>query len=312
MKKLISIVTPCYNESENLNWYYEQVSKAIKLLEEKYDFEIIITDNASTDNSFEIIAELAKEDHRIRGFRLSRNFGYQKSILTGYGKSRGDAVIEYDCDLQDPLEMLPDMLQKWEDGNKIVYGIRSKRAEGKFITSLRKVFYCILAKIGEHPIPQNAGDFMLLDRIIVQKLCKTKNQNPYLRGIIFGLGFKKIGIEYTRNARLHGSSKFPFLKMLHLALDGIVSQSTFPLRITSIFGFIIAAITAICGFYFILSKLFFNTSLPQGFTITILVILFGISINAIFLGIIGEYIARIYSQVTSSGELTMVEESVGE
>lgn len=223
--------------------------------------------------------------------------------------SKGDAAIEYDCDLQDPLEMLPEMLSKWEEGNKIVYGIRAKRAEGKIIILLRTIFYNVLNKIGEHALPPNAGDFMLLDRIIVDKLSKIKNKNPYIRGIIFGYGFKRVGIEYERMARIHGTSKFPFSKMLRLAMDGIVSQSTFPLRITSLFGFTVAIITCLTGVWFILNKMFFNANLPEGFTVTILVTLFGISINAIFLGIIGEYIARIYSQITSNIDCTIIEES---
>ncbi len=152
---------------------------------------------------------------------------------------------------------------------------------------------------------------MLLDRVIVNKLAKQTNANPYLRGIIFSYGFKRIGIEYARDARLHGSSKFPLSKLFNLAFDGIVSQSTFPLRLASFCGFIIAIITALSGGYFLLAKLFFNTNLPQGFTITMLTILFGIALNAIFLGIIGEYIARIYTQVISSpGEITIIEEEV--
>jgi dolichol-phosphate mannosyltransferase len=176
------------------------------------------------------------------------------------------------------------------------------------ITGLRKIFYKLINKISDYELPEGAGDFMLLDRSVVDRLCRLKNKNPYLRGVIFGYGFKRVGVPYARNARLYGTSKFSASKLVRLAMDGIVSQSTFPLRLASLFGFVVAFVTFLISIYFLLAKLFWASSLPAGFTAIILVILFGVAFNAIFLGIVGEYLGRIYSQITQNEELTIIEE----
>jgi dolichol-phosphate mannosyltransferase len=295
-KKLISIITPIYNEEENINWYYEKITKEIDRLSDKYDFEIVLTDNCSTDNTFELLEKLARKDKRIRVFKFSRNFGYQKSIWTGYSKAKGDAAIEFDCDLQDPPEFLERFLKEWENGAKIVYGIRKKRQEGFFITSLRKTFYRLINKISYNDLPEDAGDFMLIDRVILNHLKNVDDYDLYLRGIIFSFGYKRIGIEYSRNQRLQGVSKFPLKHMIKLAVDGIISQSIVPLRLASYAGLIIAFVALILSSFYIFAKFFLKIYLPTGFTTVAVLILFSISLNAIFLGIIGEYLALIYIQ----------------
>jgi dolichol-phosphate mannosyltransferase len=297
MKKLLSIVTPVYNEEENAETYYNRIIAVIDKLSDKYDFEIIITDNCSKDKTFEVFSEIAKKDNRIKIYKFSRNFGYQRSIWTGYTKANGDVAIEFDCDLQDPPELLPQFLEKWENGAKIVYGIRKKRKEGVFITFLRKVFYRFINLISEHELPLDAGDFMLIDRCILNHLKDVKDTNLYLRGTIFSYGYKREGIEYDRQERVKGNSKFPLRKMVSLALDGIISQSTLPLKVASYTGFAVAVLTLVLSFYFILAKSVFGFDYPRGFTTTLVVILFSVSLNSIFLGIIGEYIARIYIDI---------------
>ena len=308
-KKLISIVTPVYNEEENIHFYYNGITKAFEPLQDSYDFEIVLTDNGSTDRTFELIKEIAERDPRVRAFRFSRNFGYQKSIFTGFTKARGDAAIDFDCDLQDPPELLGRFIEEWEKGAHIVYGIRKTRQEGTFITFLRRTFYRLLDAISEDTLPHDAGDFMLLDSSIIKQLSTIEDQSPYLRGTIFGFGFKQVGIPYNRNARQFGTSKFPFVKMLGLAIDGIVSQSSTPLRLASYMGLIITCLTLLLSAAYLGAKMIWGTAIPAGFTTTTILILFSISLNGLFLGIIGEYLARIYAQVRKR-PLTIIQESV--
>lgn len=296
-KKLITIITPVFNESDNINWYYNKIIPILDKLTTKYDFEIIFTDNASTDNTVELCKKLITKDDRFHLYCLSKNYGYQKSIFTGYLMSKGDAVIEFDCDLQDPPELLEGFLKHWEEGNQIIYGIRAERQEGWFITFLRKCFYKTINVISKTQLPENAGDFMLIDRQVVNQLTKVDDHDLYIRGIVFGFGFKQIGVSYARNARMNGESKFSFSKLISFAVDGVISQSTMPLRVATYTGGIVATITMLTSFYFIFLKLLYGIALPAGFTLTIVLILFSVSLNALFFGIIGEYVARIYTQI---------------
>jgi len=309
-KKLISIVTPVFNEEESLEQYHQHISKILDSLSHKYDFEIVVTDNCSTDNTFQILKKLAAQDPRISVYKFSRNFGYQKSIWTGYSKCKGVAAIEFDVDLQDPPEMLPEMLDYWEKGYKIVYGIRKNRKEGVIISAMRKIFYRMVRVMSEVDIPNDAGDFMLIDRDIINHLCQTKSQDPYLRGIVFSLGYLRKGIEYNRNQRLAGTSKFPIGKLLSLAANGIVSTSIFPLRIATIIGLISGLSAIILGSYFIVDKLFFHTDLPRGITAILVLLLSAIAINSILIGVIGEYIGRMYRQMSSGEKVTIIEEEI--
>ena len=309
MKKKLSIITPVYNEEENILPYYARMLFVLEGLKDKYDFEFIFTDNCSEDNTFNCLHELSKKDSRIKVYSFSRNFGYQKSILTGYQKCTGNAAIEFDCDLQDPPEMIAQFLKEWEAGSDIVYGIRTHRQEGRFIGLLRKVFYRLIAKISENDLPYDAGDFMLIDEKILIQLRTVNDTNLYLRGLIFGYGFKRTGICYSRDARVRGVSKFPYRRMFELAVDGIISQSILPLRLASYLGLAIALVTCFMSLFYIGLKFFSEVTVAAGFTTTVLLILFSISINAIFLGIIGEYLARIYTQ-TKNRPLTIIRKSI--
>ena len=285
-------------------------------MEKDFSFEFILTDNDSTDGSWKILEDFARADKRFKIFKLSRNFGYQKSIWTGYCKSTGDAVIEFDCDLQDPPELLPVFLEKWEKGSKVVYGVRQKRNE-KFLQTrqvvdlpfVRPLFYFILRKMSAIDIPVNAGDFMLLDRKIVNILTSINDHNIYLRGTVFSLGFSRSAVHYSRESRKYGTTKFIFQKSLKLALDGIISQSALPLKFASIFGILASVVTLLlCGFY-LGAKIFTDAVLPDGFTTLVVLTLFGISVNGLFLGIIGEYLGRIYDQ-QKSRPITLIEKEL--
>lgn len=295
-KRLISLVIPVFNEEENVELFYQRLCAVADNLN-SFDFEFIFTDNNSQDATYSILEKLAEQDSRIRVFSFSRNFGYQRSILLGYQKARGDAAIEFDCDGQDPPELLQTFLNHWQHGYQIVYGIRKNRKEGFFITELRKMFYRFINSISDNgELPLDAGDFMLIDRKVLDQLKLIDGHYLYLRGTIFNLGFKKIGFEYSREARLRGESKFPLIKMIELAMDGIVNQSIFPLRLASYTGIFVAVITILLALIYLTLRIFSLGNTPQGFTTSVLLQLAGIGINATLLGIIGEYIARVYVQ----------------
>src|SRR4051794_15562069 len=218
---LISLAIPVFNEESNIRACHSAVCAVIDPLASGYQFEFVFTDNHSTDSTPIILNQLATEDPRVRAFRFSRNFGYQRSILTAYLKARGDAAIQLDCDLQDPPELIPVFLEKWRAGSDVVYGIRKSRLESARWTIARKVFYWLVDVLSEDPIPRDAGDFRLISRRVIEELRRIQEPNPYLRGTIASLGFTQSGIDYDRRARTVGTSKFSFYDNVKLALDGI-------------------------------------------------------------------------------------------
>lgn len=308
-KKLISFVIPVFNEEENIAPFLVAVNAATDALANRYDFELLFTDNHSTDSTFAQLNEHAKADKRIKVIRYARNFGYQRSILTGYRSCNGDAAIQLDVDLQDPPALIAEFLAKWEDGNEVVYGVREKRDEGFFIRSARRIFYKLINWVSEVDLPVEAGDFRLVDRKVLDLLKRYDDSNPYIRGLISGIGFQQVGVPYQRARRERGSSKFSLLQYVQIAMDGFVSQSVLPLRLATYTGIGIALLTVLASFFLIVANLLFGADWPRGFATITVLILFGISLNALFLGIIGEYIARIYRQSVKQ-PLTVVEATI--
>jgi dolichol-phosphate mannosyltransferase len=296
-KKLVSIVTPVLNEEDNIEELYESVKLIMSGLNDSYRYEHIFTDNHSTDQTFEILKRIASKDKNVRVIRFSRNFGYQNSIYCGYIFSKGDAVIQLDGDLQDPPELIPEFLKKWEEGYKVVYGVRKKREEGMVIQNIRKMFYRILNKISEFPIPLDAGDFRLVDKSIIEEFRKIYDASPYIRGLIPYLGHKHTGIEYERARRKRGKSKFNFPRLIELAVDGIVNYSIVPLRVITLFGILIFIFSITLSMIYLVAKVFFDAEWPRGFATLVVLITFSISLNSIFIGILGEYLSRTYKQV---------------
>jgi glycosyltransferase involved in cell wall biosynthesis len=296
-KQLISIVVPVYNEEPNIRPFYERVSQVLAPLSDRFRFEFVFTDNHSTDRTFALLAELAAHDPRLRVFRFSRNFGFQRSILTGYMRCRGDAAIQLDVDLQDPPEFIPTFLDHWQAGADVVYGVRIQRPEGFAINMARRLFYRLIDSLSEEKLPVDAGDFRLISRRVIDLLCTYRDANPYLRGTIATLGFQQIGVPYARSARTLGESKFPFSKLLSLALDGILNHSTVPLRFATYFGLAASLFTIILMIGYAFVRLILRAEWPAGFTTLAALILLSISINAMLLGIIGEYLGRMYRQV---------------
>ena len=308
-KPLISIVVPVFNEDLNVIPFHKRVSDIVATLQNRYDFEFVFTDNHSEDLTFSKLQTLAQTDPRIRVFRFSRNFGYQRSIMTGYSVCTGDAAIQLDVDLQDPPELIERFLREWQNGADVVYGVRIKRKEAFLINIQRKIFYRLIDSLSEHPIPVDAGDFRLISRRVIDILKGLDDSQPYLLGTIATLGFKQVGIPYERAARTLGESKFPFSKLLSLALDGILNHSTVPLRISTYTGMAIAAGTFLLFLIYLAGRLIYGASWPAGFATIVALILFGIGVNAMLLGIIGEYLGRMYRQM-KRGPLTIIEATI--
>ena len=295
--KLISIVAPVYNEVKNIRPLYDEIVRVFDQLPERYDFEIVFTDNCSQDQSFEEIEALADKDCRVRGVRFARNFGFHRSVLTGYRAARGAAAIQVDADQQDPPALIPRFIELWEEGHDVVVGIRSKRHEARWLSRARTYFYRFLNAISEHPLLVNGGDFRLIDRTVLDQLNDIHDAEPYIRGIVSSLAARETGFTYERSTRTHGESKFPLSKLLRFAASGIIAHSTVPLRVATLLGLLASLGAALLGAFFIVSKLCFGQSWPSGFATLSVLILFGIGLNGLFLGVIGEYLARIYLQL---------------
>ncbi len=295
-KQLISIIVPVYNEEKNVERAYITIADELKKID-NIDYEIIFTDNHSTDGTFQKLEIIAAQDIKVRVLRFARNFGFQRSILTGYNHALGDAAIQIDCDLQDPPSVFAEFIRLWRSGHDVVIGLRSQRVERKRMIILRRLYYQLLNKISDVPHQVDAGDFRLVDRSVLDMLRTVDDRQPYVRGLISEFASNQIGIHYPRNKREFGESKFPLRQLTKMALDGIFSYSTTPLRVASYLGIFIALFTTIMLSVYIVLRVFFAHSWPLGFTTITVLILFGISINALFLGIIGEYVGRIFNQI---------------
>lgn len=308
---LISIIVPVFNEEANIQPFYEAVTLEIDKLSAEFKFEFVFTDNHSTDATFSLLQGLAERDARVSAYRFSRNFGYQRSIMTGYSRAQGMAAIQLDVDLQDPPELISRFLAEWKLGADVVYGVRIKRQESWIINLQRVIFYRLIDRLSEDKIPVDAGDFRLISRRVINLLKSFEDAQPYLRGTIATLGFKQVGLPYSRNARVRGESKFPFSKLVSLALDGILNHSVVPLRLSTYFGMAVSVLTLLCIFGYTAAKLITHAQWPAGFATLAALILASISINAMLLGIIGEYLGRMYQQLKKQ-PLTIIEEVAGQ
>ena len=292
-KPLVSISVPVLNEGKNIEALYQRLVGIGDKMKDRCDLEFVFSDNHSDDNTWEILYELSCKDDRVRAIRFSKNFGFQRSILANYMHTRGDAVMQIDADLQDPPELLEDFFDQWQNGYQVIYGIRQKRPENPLLHMLRKIGYWVIDKISEHRIPRDVGDFRLIDRKVIRSLCQIKTANPYLRGMIAGLGFNQTGIIYDRNARVAGESKFNIFSLVKLGLTAVFNHSAIPLRAASFVGVTVIITSILAVLYYLVLKIS-HPELPQGLASIHILVLFGIGINASLLGIIGEYVLRIY------------------
>jgi dolichol-phosphate mannosyltransferase len=307
-RRLLSIVVPVYNERDNVERCAQSVAAALEPLADRYDYELIFTDNHSTDGTFEKLREIAAANCRVRVFRFARNHGFQKSIYTGYLLASGDAAIQLDCDLQDPPELIPQFLAKWEQGYRVVYGVRRRRREAFWMTAVRKVFYRLINWVSDDELPKDAGDFRLVDRCILDVLAQIHDCHPYLRGTIATLGFEQIGIPYARAERAAGRSKFSMSQLFGLATDGILNHSLVPLRLATYAGFVVSTLSVLTMIAYLGGRLLGN-EWPAGFATLAVLILASLGITSMFLGIIGEYLGRIYQQLKGR-PLTIIETAI--
>lgn len=307
-KPLISISIPVLNEEGNIDALYVRLCALAERMIDRCDLEFVFSDNHSSDKTWAMLSELANKDDRVRAIRFSKNFGFQRSILANYMHTRGDAVMQIDADLQDPPELLEAFFEQWQRGYQVVYAIRKKRPESFFLYSFRKFGYWAIDNISEHPIPRDVGDFRLIDRKVIKSLAQIKTANPYLRGMIAGLGFNQTGVPYDRDPRMAGESKFNVSRLVRLGLTAVFNHSTVPLRAASFLGASILAITILGALYYVVLKLL-HPEFPQGLASIHILVLFGIGLNSFLLGIIGEYLLRIYL-VLRAEPVAIVEQSL--
>jgi dolichol-phosphate mannosyltransferase len=291
---IYSIVAPVYNEIESVEAFYEEVVLVLDKLNEQW--ELLLVDDGSTDGSTEKIRELAEKDAHVKPVIFARNFGHQIAVTAGLDYSSGDAVVIIDADLQDPPEVIHDLIEKWQDGFQVVYAVRRKReGESALKLATASLFYRVIYKITDVNIPLDTGDFRLLDRKVVDVMGKMRERHRFLRGMASWVGFKQVGVEYDRKKRFAGKTKYPFRKMLRLALNAITSFSYFPLQLATYIGFLSASISILAipvVAYLRLS----NQEALLGQATTLIAVLFLGGVQLVTLGILGEYVGRIYDE----------------
>ena len=296
MKK-ISVVIPMYCEEEVADICYKRVVNNLKKLSDKYNYEIIFINDGSKDSTLEILKKIASNDNNVKIISFSRNFGHQAAVTAGIRNVTGDAIIIMDADLQDPPELFEGMIEKWEEGYEVVYGKRKTR-EGESIFKLltARMFYNTLNKLSEIEIPKDTGDFRLVDRKVIDVIAILPEHNKFLRGLFSWVGFNQYAYEYNRVNRVAGKTKYPFKKMFKLATDGILSFSAKPLKVVGAIGFFSVIVSIAILAYSIVSFVFKLNSLTPGWTSIMCTMTFIGGIILISLGMIGEYIARIYEE----------------
>lgn len=306
MHRKITLIIPVYNSAKFLHKTIKAVDDQKK--ESNWDLELVLVEDGSPDNSFETIERLAQQYAYIKGIKLSRNFGHQIAVKTGLSYATGDYIAIIDDDLQDPPSLLPAFFKQLDLGYEVAYGIRKKRKEGRLKRLAYNGFYRLLDSISETKIPLDSGDFCVMTKNVKDKMLMLNEQNPYLRGVRAWVGFKQIGLEYERSGRIEGESGYSLKKLIKIAKDGIFSFSSLPLQIISILGNI-GLITSILFTVFTMIRYLLNEIEVAGYTTIIIIMLFFNSILLISLGIIGEYIYRIYNEVRNR-PYTIIEKTI--
>ena len=294
MKLTYSIIAPIYDEFGNIPELYRRVKEVMDSTGKPW--ELILVDDGSTDGSTDLVRELARQDERVRPIIFARNFGHQIAITAGWDYARGDAVVVIDADLQDPPELILEMVKKWEEGFEVVFAVRAEReGESWFKLLTASVFYRLIYRITDVEIQLDAGDFRLMDRKVVNVLKQMRERHRFPRGMSAWVGFKQVGLEYKRAARTAGETKYPFRKMFRLALNAITGFSYFPLQVATYFGFVSAGIAILA----IPIVVYLRASGSQAFfgqATTLIAVLFLGGVQLISLGILGEYIGRLYDE----------------
>lgn len=296
MKK-ISIVTPCYNEEPNVEELYKQVKAQFLLLQDRYTYEHIFIDNASTDGTVSVLKGLAAQDPNVKIIVNAMNFGHIRSPFYGLCQATGDAAMLIVADLQDPPELIPQFLQQWEQGHKVVVGVKNKSKENPLMYALRTSFYKMIKAISETRQVENFTGFGLYDQTFVQLLRSVNDPYPYMRGLVAEYGGDLGEVFYTQPKRLHGKTHNNFYTLYDMAMLGFVNHSKVPLRMASFLGFAGSAVSLLVAIVYFIYKLFYWDSFQLGFAPLIIGLFFFASIQLFFLGIVGEYVGSIFTQV---------------
>ena len=297
--KLVSVVIPCFNESLVLPAAHERLSQAVSAID-GFKHELIFIDDGSRDDTFRLLTEIQLHDPQARVLRLSRNFGHQIAVTAGLEAAAGDVIVVIDADLQDPPEVIAGMIDLWRQGNHVVYGIRTTRAgESRFKLMTAKAFYRIMNRFSETPIPVDTGDFRLMDRKVVDVLLAMPERGRFLRGMVSWVGFRQVPLAYERQPRRAGRTKYSLFRMIQFALDGIVSFSVLPLRLAALTG-LVAIWFALAGIVMAIAVRLlglYDLRLGRGWASLFVAVLFMGGIQLLSLGVMGEYLGRIYTEV---------------
>src|SRR5687768_14278492 len=296
MKK-ISVVTICYNEEGNIREYYDEVVEIFQKLAGRYTYEIIIADNASTDRTPEILREIAAQDKNFKVIFNSRNFGVNRSGNNAFMQACGDAAILMVSDLQDPPSLIPEFLEKWEQGYKVVMAVKNKSRESPILYFLRTLYYVTLEKMSDVKLIEHFTGFGLYDKQVLDIYKSLNDPHPYFRGLISDIGFTPAIVNFTQPKRRHGKSKSSILYLYDEAMLGITSYTKLPLRLATIIGFIAALVSFLIGLFYLVYKLIFWNSFSLGIAPLAIGLFFFASIQLIFLGVIGEYISTMYVHI---------------
>lgn len=296
MKKLISVMMPCYNEAENVEQAYREVRRIFENLPQ-YEYEHIFIDNASTDQTVDILKRLAAEDRRLKIIVNTRNFGHIRSPYHGILQASGAAVICLASDLQEPPSLIPEFLEWWEQGFKMVRGVKSQSEESALMFAIRKMYYNFVNRVSDIKLLKNSTGFGLYDRCVIEELRKIDDPYPYFRGLVSDIGFPSHEIEYTQPMRKRGISKNNFYTLYDIAMLGITNHSKVPLRLATMLGFAMAIASFLIAMGYLVAKLIFWDQFSLGTAPLIIGLFFLGSVQLFFIGIIGEYIGAIYTQV---------------
>lgn len=292
----LSVVIPVFNETENLPILHQRLSGILQAT--GFSYEIVFVDDGSRDHSVPLLHELAAADAQIVVVELARNFGHQVAISAGLDHARGQGVIIMDADLQDPPEVLPQFIAKWKEGHDVVYAIREQRKEGWVKRTAYAAFYRLLQRVAHIDIPLDAGDFCIMDRRVVDLLNGMPERNRFVRGIRSWIGLNQVGLAYERHSRHAGQPKYTFKRLVYLALDGLVSFSYIPLRVITMLGFSISLLSIVLAIFYSVKRLFYGLT-PPGFATLVVSVFFLAGIQLIMMGVIGEYVGRIFEEVKS-------------
>lgn len=306
MKKLISYVFPIYNEAGNIDLLYKTMNELLKERQGQYDFELVFVNDGSRDDSLQQLLNLQKRDDRLTVINFARNFGHQLAVTAGLDHTNGDAVIIMDSDMQDPPRVSFELIDKWEEGFEVVYAQRRTRKDTFFKKITASGFYWLLQKLAEIEIPRNTGDFRLIDRKVVNALGEFKEHNRFLRGLVSYVGFKQVAVQFDRDERHAGETGYPLKKMLKFAADGIFGFSWAPLKVIDRVGYIISGISFLGILYAIIKKILDPSAVVPGWTFIVIAVLFIGGIQLIMLGVLGNYIGRIYTE-TQNRPLYIIE-----